>query len=363
MRFGSAPLALLGALAACGSSASVLTSTTTGTGGGGTTGGIEAVAGMVCNPQALSDLCASAGLVCDQIGAVCRLPENGEKCVERCAAAPAGLACHAVTFGGQAQSVCLVSCVGSDSAGCPYGTSCGDPNLVGYCSAQGSASCTAWQSCSLGATAQLADVSGTCVPSGVGNVCFASGAVTAVDGLCDPGALNAASASLCAAPAICETIPGFLGGQPDAGYCFALCFGDDGGCGAKEHCRQPNPAGYGSCRPGPACSLDPDLGPNCGAETVCQPDDASSLSGGCLALTPNAGRLGAPCQPPQGLLVSAPCASGVCLAADPPDAGADAYSCAVFCDLASGGRPWCVGQTCTPLSAATATDVVGACRQ
>src|ERR1700722_19234800 len=98
-----------------------------------------AVIGQPCDPLDVTDVCASSGLVCDSLTQLCRLPSTGEQCQDAvgCSALPVGLGCYSVALSGTPSSVCLIPCSSGDSSSCPYGTSCGDPNLPGYCSAEG----------------------------------------------------------------------------------------------------------------------------------------------------------------------------------------------------------------------------------
>jgi len=346
----------LGACLALGvvgcSSASTSESTTAGTGGatgtsGTTSGGVvTAKIGTVCQPTSAVDGCAAAGLVCDAVTQTCRLPNMGEECALNVGcndgAWPPGLTCQSVNVNGTAVSLCLLACTGTDSAPCPYGTTCQSGDCLPY----PAGTCVAGQTCMLGESAI-----GQCLQDGVQTICVAVGDQQNPYGPCEPQALNSEASKLCGPGLICRATPEILGGFADAGYCYPLC-GD--GCPSDEHCSQPEGAFYEVCRPGISCEIDLDTCP--APEAVCVPDDPSSLAGGCLPIFGDAGA-GAACEPPAGVPQWSPCQVGACVEND------GGTACTPLCDRASGGRPYCVGGTCEPLTAgSSSTDVVGACR-
>ncbi len=323
--------------------------------GGGSGFAGDAGPGAPCDPAAVVDVCAPGGLVCDGTRRVCRLPGAGEQCSLSvgCASTPANLGCYQVALSGTPETVCLVPCTSLDSSGCPYGTSCGDPDLPGFCSAMGAQTCTPWSSCSLGP-----GLAGTCVPDGTHTICLAVGQQSGDYGPCNPGAMNAQVAQLCRAGSVCQASALTLGQPAATGFCFPLCdldggIGDGGLCGAEAHCSQPSPDAYGVCLPGRPCDLWPST---CAVYEVCAPDSPDAFSGGCLPYGPDAGHPGAACTPPTSVVRESPCAGSACL---PSDGG---YACTPLCDLADGGQPYCHGQVCTPLSASDVQAVVGACR-
>jgi hypothetical protein len=309
-----------------------------------TTGGGPPL-GTPCTPTAVVDPCSPGGLICDQVTARCRLPNLGEQCLpaEGCASTPAGLGCHVANNNGTAVDLCLIAC--SDSSVCPYGMSCID-NGDSYCTGQANGDCVPGAVCSLGG------VPGQCLSDGAHTVCYVVGSQHTRYGPCDPFALNSQTASLCAAGMICRATPEWLGGFADAGYCYPLC---NTGCAADEHCFQPSAAFYSVCRPGLACAIDLDTCPT--PESTCLPDDVSSVNGGCLAVTADAGEPGDPCTPPVGVPELYPCVGGACL---PGDGGTQ---CTPLCNRQTGGKPYCQKSSCSPLSSQSrATDVIGDCR-
>ena len=335
-------------------------SASAGAGAGSSSGGgpdasfTPATVGQACSPTAAVDLCASSGLVCDATSATCRLPSLGEQCLEDagCASAIAHLGCYPASLSGIPESVCLVPCTSTDSSVCPYGTSCGDPNLAGFCSADGSG-CTPWGTCALGG-----GVSGSCAPSGGTHaICFASGTETAPYAACDPLATNGAASTLCAAGSVCLALPLTLGGTAEAGFCFPLCGVGGPSCAAGTHCDQASADVYGICKPGAACQLSSE--DTCPIDLYsCVPDSASTLTGGCLPVASDAGGFGRSCAAPAGVALTANCESGeACL---PVDGG---YACTPLCSLADGGEPYCQhAQLCTARSLSGLSDAVGACR-
>ena len=334
-----------------------------GSASGGSSGGQDAGSvGEPCDPGSVLDVCASAGLVCDVSRDICRLPGAGEQCLGGCAAEPAGLVCSSVGLSGTPEMLCLVPCPNSsDASGCPYGTSCDDPNLPGYCSAEGTLNCTPWTPCELDGEYLL----GTCVPDGTHTVCLAVGQQSGQYGPCNPTAVNSEASELCQANSICQAVSLTLGQPASAGFCLPLCdldggFGDSGVCDMDSHCSQPDPSAYGVCLPGRPCALWPNI---CGTGEVCVPDSPDTFSGGCVfygqdAGAPgDAGSPGTPCVPPTSISLHSPCAGGACV---PSDGG---FACTQLCDLSDAGRPYCSEPlTCTPLSATDAQAVVGACR-
>lgn len=315
---------------------------------GGTTGGPTpdlAVTGASCTPTAVVDTCASAGLVCDLISARCRKPEMGEQCnlAVGCGDSPPNLSCVKADLDGTEVSICLVPCQGTDSAACPYGTGCSSNT----CRVQAPASCVPGGFCPLGE--QLV---GQCLADGTSSTCFAIGDLRTPYGPCNPFALNSQSDQLCAPGFICRATALSLGGFADAGFCFPLC---SRGCRVDEHCSQPSDAFYQICRPGIPCAIDYDTCPS--PESLCVPDDASSLSGGCLGVARDAGKPGAFCELPAAIPESYPCQEGACL---PVDGGS---ICTPLCNRAAEDRPYCLNGTCRALGTeANAYDVIGACR-
>jgi hypothetical protein len=260
-----------------------------------------------------------------------------------------GMVCKQATFAGSSLQACLIACTSQDSSQCPYGTSCGDPNLPGYCSSQGSGSCTPGSSCALGP-----GLSGSCVAVGTHNACLADGQVLDRYGACNPQATNGQSSSLCAAGFICEGEGAGLGADPTRGFCFPICQAQSD-CLGSEHCSEGSTFRLGVCRPGTACSLD--LVPPCNAFTVCVPDSANGPGGGCLLPAPDAGEVGQACEPQQSPTDAVPCESGACLAD-----GSGGLTCQALCGL-DGGRPECPPtESCQPLPQAPAAAVLGVCR-
>ena len=269
-----------------------------------------------------------------------------------CGAAPAGMTCTAAAFSGSSQELCLIACSAADSSVCPYGTSCGDPNLPGYCSPAGSGVCTPWSPCALGG-----GVSGLCVPSGSGTVCIASGGVTQPYGACDPQASNASTTALCGVGMIClanaqapATLRASLAGQA-GGSCFPLCGYGAPGCSADQHCYDPAGAAYGVCLPGAPCSVGPN---RCQIGWWCLPDSLDAVTGGCTPSGQDAGAPGDPCALPGQL--DAPCAcvpGAACLPA--PDGGT---RCQTLCGLDAGR---CDQGVCAPVGDAGAA-VLGGCQ-
>jgi hypothetical protein len=307
----------------------------------------HAALGASCNPATASS-CTSA-LICDAQSGVCRLPRYGEACDPSvgCASVPMGMQCLQATYAGSALQACLIPCTSQDSSNCPYGTSCGDPNLPGYCSAQGSGGCTPGSTCALGP-----GLAGTCVAVGTQNACLADGEVLDRYGACNPDATNAQSSALCGAGFICEAESGGLGSDPSDGFCFPICQAQSD-CLDSEHCAEGSTFRLGLCRPGIACSLDSAA---CGAWAVCVPDSADGLGGGCLQLVSNPGQEGQACQPPQTPTDAIPCVSGACLAI-----GDGGPTCQALCQL-NGGKPVCPSaESCQSLSQAPAAAVLGVC--
>ena len=346
--FASVGVALASLLAGCSSAASLaFTPTSSGATTGGTTGSQPEI-GTPCGATAVVDVCATVGLVCDLISAKCRLPEMGEPCTQAIgcdqqAPNPPSLSCVTADLNGTGVSICLVRCLGTDSASCPYGTSC----FSNYCRAQGPASCVPGELCQLGER-----VVGQCLADGMASICVSIGTEYTPYESCNPYALNSQIAELCGAGLICQATALTLGGFADAGFCFPLC---GAGCQTGEHCAQPANAFYQICRPGLPCSIDLDTCPS--PESVCVPDDASSLAGGCLPVTRDAGAAGEACQPPDTIPETSPCQQGACL---PGDGGS---LCTPLCSRTVGARPYCLKQSCGPLdSDSSADDVVGACR-
>ncbi len=313
----------------------------------GTTGGPTAdlaETGTSCSPTAVVDTCAAAGLVCDLISARCRKPDMGEPCRLQvgCGASPPNLSCVKADLNGTGVSICLVPCLGTDSAGCPYGSSCSS----NYCRVQAPASCFPGGFCPLGE--QLV---GQCLADGMSSTCFAVGDLHKPYESCNPFALNSQADELCAAGFVCRATARWLGGFADGGFCFPLC---SRGCRADEHCSQPSNAFYQICRPGISCTLDSDTCPP--PESLCVPDDASSLSGGCLAIALDAGAPGASCELPQAVQDVYPCQEGACLQAD------GGSVCTPLCNRTAEGGPACSYGTCDALGVdGDAYDVVGAC--
>jgi len=307
--------------------------------------------GGSCNPAAAAS-CPSA-LICDADSHQCRLPRYGEACDADagCAAEPQGMTCTETTFAGSPLVACLIPCSSQNSSGCPYGTSCGDPNLPGYCSAEGSGSCTPGSSCTLGPS-----LTGTCVATGSHNTCLALGQIMDRYGSCNPDATNAQSSSLCGSGYICEAQSAGLGSYGDNGFCFPLCQAQSD-CQPSEHCSEGSTFRLGVCRPGIACSIDL---ADCTAFTVCVPDSVNGLGGGCLPLTANPGHLGDSCQEPQVPTDPVSCLSGACL-----EDGDGGFACAALCDLVAGagGKTFCNnGQRCESVPQAPATAEIGVCR-
>jgi hypothetical protein len=305
--------------------------------------------GGACNPTG-SPGCPSA-LICDALTDLCRLPRYGDACdpTVGCASDPAGMHCTETTYEGSPVYACLIACSAQDSSDCPYGSSCGDPNLPGYCSGAGSASCTPGAPCTLGP-----GVEGTCITTSGNNTCLATGMVRSRYGLCNPNATNGESNKLCGSGFVCEGSSAGLGADPNAGFCFPICQSQSD-CLDSEHCSEGSTFRLGVCRPGISCSIDM---ASCPAYTTCVPDSANGLIGGCLQLESSASPLGQSCQPPQTPLDPVPCQSGACL----PGAGDAGDSCSALCAL-SGARPFCpAGLACQPLSQAPATAVIGVCR-
>jgi hypothetical protein len=352
-RFGVLTATLL---AGCSTSAATTSSGTTTTGSSGTTTGTtdQIRVGSPCEPIAVVDICAAAGLVCDQIISECRLPENGEPCQLQtgCSKKPTTLGCYAAAVNNIATSVCLIPCTNSDSSDCFYGTSCGDPNSKGFCSALGTPTCVAWGECDLGE-----GITGQCVPEGQRSTCYAVGTVTERYGVCNPSAINSQTSELCGVGLLCRSSASTLGAPPDAGFCFPLCGGERGDtCRSDEHCFQPYGDAYEICRPGFACELDENTCPS--EDSVCVPDDSTGFTGGCLPFTSDAGLADAPCSFWGGVPLSYPCRSGACLPGDGGD------QCTPLCNLANGDlRPFCpVNESCAAIDDDSPSAVVGACR-
>ncbi|MHB8417677.1 MAG: hypothetical protein ACYDCL_06350 [Myxococcales bacterium] len=322
-------------------------------GSGGAASGGTGGAGAPCTPGAPG--ACSQGLLCDPASDLCRLPGYGEVCVPDagdCATEPANMTCEPATFDGVSQQLCLVSCSAADSSGCPYGTSCGDPNLPGYCSPQGSGTCTAWSACALGGGIQ-----GLCVPSGKGTACLATGIVDQPFAPCDPEASNASTSTLCGGGMLCipssqapVTLRASLAGQ-SGGNCFPLCGPGAPGCGQSQHCYQPPGADYGTCLPGAPCVAGES---HCQIPDWCLPDGLASPMGGCVASGGDAGAPGSPCALPASLGEPYACTAGAaCL----PD-GSGGATCQTLCELDAGGCGY--GESCAP--AADAGAVLGSCR-
>jgi hypothetical protein len=349
-------LPLLGAVfiwSACGSSSSLIADSGYTPDSGSPDAGLSGLGG-VCNPSG-SPSCPEA-LICDSQTDVCRLPRYGDACDPSvgCATEPMGMMCTETTYEGSPVYACLIACSAQDSSKCPYGSSCGDPNLPGYCSGAGSTSCTPGQPCALGP-----DVQGVCVSTSGYNTCLATGVVRSRYGSCNPNATNNQSNTLCGSGStpdggvfVCEGSSGGLGMDPNAGFCFPICQSQSD-CLASEHCSEGSTFRLGVCRPGIACSIDQ---PSCPWETVCVPDSVNSLSGGCLALSSSPGALGQACQPPATPVDPVPCSSGACL---PVDGG---NICSDLCNL-DGGKPTCPADlSCQSLQMAPATATIGVCQ-
>jgi hypothetical protein len=342
---------LVGALilcAACSSSASLA-----GDGGyfpdSGQPDAGQLMVGASCNPVG-SPSCPTA-LICDTLTDLCRLPRYGDACDPSvgCAAVPAGMVCTQTTYEGSPVFACLIACSAQDSSNCPYGSSCGDPNLPGYCSGSGSTSCTLGQSCNLGP-----GVEGKCVSTGGHNTCLATGAVLTRYGPCNPNATNAQSTTLCSSGFVCEGNSSGLGTDPNDGFCFPICQSQSD-CNSTQHCSEGSTFRLGVCRPGVACSID---APSCSVDRICVPDSANGLGGGCLPLVLSPGALGASCQPIQSPTDPEPCLSGACV----PEVADGGGVCSALCDL-SGGQPTCAsGTTCQALPQAPVSAVIGVCR-
>ncbi len=253
------------------------------------------------------------------------------------------LTCVTANLNGTEVNICLVACVGTDSTSCPYGMSC----YSNYCKAQAPASCVPGEPCPL-----AQGVEGQCLANGMSSTCFATGDLRMPYEPCNPFAMNSQADQLCALGFICRATALTLGGFADAGFCFPLC---GQGCQTSEHCAQPRNAFYQICRPGISCSIDLDTCP--APESVCVPDDASNLGGGCLPITGDAGEPGASCELPTTIPETTDCQEGACL---PADGGP---VCTLLCDRTAGGRPYCSSYTCSPLGTdSSASEVVGACR-
>lgn len=319
--------------------------------GGASNGASSGGLGSLCS--AFSD-CAT-GLVCGS-GGTCQLPGDLEQCDPNvgCANEPSGLGCYPVNDQGSLVPLCLVPCSGTDSSVCPYGTSCGDPNLEGYCTPTGPGTCTAWSPCGLGS-----NVVGTCVPSGNGTaVCVATGLGSAF-GPCNPDVANDSAADLCGSGMLCipnAAAPSTLHvslAALDGGTCFPLCGGNGGpACGSGLHCYQPPGAPFGTCLPGAPCTLGESTCSQVG--WWCLPDSLDSPAGGCVSSAPDAAVAG-PCSIPQTLDAPCPCGSGqACLPG--PDGG---LSCQALCGLDAGMG--CTDyESCAPIGDAGA--VLGVCQ-
>jgi hypothetical protein len=343
--FAPFSVALASLLAGCSSASLAFTPALIGTTSGGTTASQPQI-GTSCGATAVVDACASVGLICDLISARCRQPEMGEPCTPAMGCAtdapnPSSLSCVTADLNGTGVSICLVRCLGTDSASCPYGTSC----YSNYCRAQGPASCVPGELCQLGER-----VVGQCVSDGTAATCLSIGKEITPYASCNPYALNSQFAELCGAGLICRASALTLGGYADAGFCFPLC---GQGCQPDEHCAQPANAFYQICRPGLACTIDLDTCP--APESVCLPDDDSGLSGGCLPVESDAGAPGAACQSLDAIPETSPCQEGACV---PADAGS---VCTPLCNRTAGARPYCLKQDCEALGG-DANSVVGACR-
>ncbi len=292
-------------------------SSSSGGGGGGDGGGATGMAidgggiGASCDP-AVAGGCA-AGLTCDSSRSTCRLPADGEACEPGvgCGPAPAGLECVAASWSGNQRTLCLVPCDGADSAPCPYLTSCGDPDLPGYCSPAGQSACTPWLPCALGP-----HLAGSCLPGNGGDVCAAIGTVVTPYGRCDPLASNRDGSLLCAAGMLCLPDPSGLSAE---GECVPLCDADGGpSCVSDEHCSSASGWPFGLCLAGPPCEIG---GRGCFAGATCLPDDLDAPYGGCATSAPDAGTRGASCTPIHGSGQN-PCAPGLaCLPGS--DGGSD----------------------------------------
>ncbi len=334
--------------------------------GGGTTGGAagsgsgSSSGGSTpgCNPAGPTP--CETGLVCDQATQSCRLPGYGESCTPDagCAPEPPGMICSDASYAGSSQELCLVPCsTSTGSSACPYGMSCGDPDLPGYCSPEGAGTCTPWAPCSLGA-----NLIGVCVPTTEGVSCVAAGTVTAPFTSCNPQASNSDATDLCANGMICVAaadVPQTLGSAPaeGAGYCVPPCAGSGLGatgapsCGDGEHCYQAAGASYGLCLPGSPCSLNGSKA--CQYGWWCLPDSFDAESGGCIDSAADAGAAGAPCDQPAGFTITNPCQAGnVCLA----DASGGT-SCETVCIVTPTAE---VGNACT-CSAVDDAGVLGLC--
>jgi hypothetical protein len=276
-------------------------------------------------------------MICDQTAQVCRLPTYGEGCdpTVGCASQPSGMTCTEVNFEGTSEELCLVACSATDSSACPYGTSCGDPDLLGYCSPAGPETCTPWSTCSLGGT-----LMGLCVPDDQGASCLAAGTVLQPFASCNPDATNSDTTNLCAAGMVClaaSAIPQTLGAAPasSGGYCVPPCdvsgpnatYAPD--CAADQHCFEPPGASYGLCLPGSACSFGTSKA--CSAGWWCLPDSLDAASGGCVESLADAGVGGDPCQQPVGFAAVNPCSAGDACLSDSSGGG----SCETLCLLGS----------------------------
>jgi hypothetical protein len=279
-------------------------------------------------------------MVCDQATQSCRLPGYGEACTPDagCASQPPGMICSDASLAGSSQELCLVPCSNAtDSSACPYGLSCGDPNLPGYCSPQGSGTCTPWTPCSLGTS-----LVGICVPDGEGVSCVAGGNVATPYAACNPQASNSQATELCANGMICVAdaqLPQTLGSSPAeiGGYCVPPCGGTGSNaltgpsCSPDEHCFEAAGGAYGLCLPGSPCSLG---GSQSGSQSCqygwwCLPDSFDAEAGGCIKSVADAGAAGDECQQPEGFTTTNPCQAGsVCL----PDLNGYA-SCETVCLL------------------------------
>ncbi|MHB1845152.1 MAG: hypothetical protein ACYCWW_09995 [Deltaproteobacteria bacterium] len=354
----------LGPTAPGGGSASASSGGTSGGGtsgssssGGGTVGGTASDGGLrgaSCDP-AVPSSCA-AGLICDSASSRCRLPGYGESCDPSlgCGGEPVGMSCATATWTGNSRALCLIPCAGADSTDCPYLMSCGNPELPGYCSPSGGASCAPWQPCELGPR-----LTGSCIPELDGTICTALGSVTSPYGACDPLAANHEASLLCGAGMLCLPSPDPAAASTD-GECVPLCASDGGPtCQSDEHCAPAPGWPFGTCRRGSPCAVGDH---SCFAEATCVPDRAVSPYGGCLASAPDAGLLGAGCSIGASLGAADPgedpCAPGLaCL----PDADGG-ESCAAPC-LLDGTDPYaCQGGSCTPLSNDPPDASIGSCQ-
>jgi hypothetical protein len=283
---------------------------------------------------------------------ICRLPGYGEGCSPDagCAASPPGMVCSDASFAGSSQELCLVPCnTATDSSACPYGMSCGDPNLPGYCSPQGPGTCSPWTPCSLGS-----GLIGLCVPSGQGVSCVAAGTVAQAFEACNPQASNAEAAQLCANGMLCEpaaNIPLTLGTAPasSGGFCVPPCGVYGAGatgepvCADNQHCVQTAGSSYGLCLPGSACSLGGSQ--PCEHGWWCLPDSFEAESGGCVGSADDAGAAGDSCQPAVGFTTTNPCQPGnLCL---PNPGGATACQTVCLITPATSQNTACETGLCT----------------